>query len=90
MGPCGIAEAGRLHGPAPLQVPRSLLTTNVASASPSTSSAMIRQWLSQLYGPARGGENQVRHGVDFLLLERISRMWDLKPRIPERSGSVTK
>jgi hypothetical protein len=39
-----VAEAGRLDR-ATLSVPRSLLTTSVASASPSTSSAMISSGL---------------------------------------------
>ncbi len=41
-----IAEARSLHGAA-FSVPRSLLTTRVASASPSTSSAMISSGLPQ-------------------------------------------
>jgi hypothetical protein len=43
-GLAAIAEAGRLDG-ATLSVPRSLLTTSVARASPSMSSAMIRSGL---------------------------------------------
>jgi hypothetical protein len=38
-----VAEARRLDRRSTLSVPRSLLTTSVASASPSTSSAMIEQ-----------------------------------------------
>jgi hypothetical protein len=51
-GLAAVAEARRLDG-ATLSVPRSLLTTRVARASPSTSSAMMRSGLPS-WRPSRG------------------------------------
>ena len=50
-------------------VPRSLLTTRVASASPSTSSAMIKQRLAAL-GDLLEQREQVLHRADFLFVDQ--------------------
>ena len=48
-GLAAVAEAGGLHGDRRGTCPRILLTTSVASASPSTSSAMISSGLARLH-----------------------------------------
>ena len=63
-GLAAIAEARGLDG-ATCSVPRSLLTTSVASASPSTSSAMIRSGLPVLATFSRSGSMSFRLLIFF-------------------------
>jgi hypothetical protein len=62
-----IAEARGLDG-AHCSVPRSLLTTSVARASPSTSSAMIRSGLLLPWRSLLEHREQVLHVGDLLLV----------------------
>jgi len=71
-GLAAIAEPGAFTAQA-FRVPRSLLTTRVASASPSTSSAMISSGL-----PERANlfeqRQQVLHVADFFLVDQDVRI----------------
>ena len=63
-GLAAVAEAGSLDG-ATWSVPRSLLTTSVASASPSTSSAMISSGLPALATFSSSGSRSFRLLIFF-------------------------
>ena len=72
---------------ATLMVPRSLFTTRVARASPSTSSAMMRSGLPVLATLLEHGE-QVLEGADFLLVdEDVGVVEDALPSTPRWSRS---
>ena len=68
------------------KVPRILLTTSVASASPSTSSAMIRSGLPLCITFSSTGSRS-RTAV---ILEATSKIWASSRTASIRSGSVTK
>ena len=72
-GLAAVAEARRLHGAAVSSVPRSLLTTRVARASPSTSSAMIRNGLPGARDLLEQREH-VLHHADLLLVDQDERV----------------
>ena len=67
-------------------VPRSLLTTSVANASPSTSSAMMRSGLPIFATDSRIGSRSFMLEIFFSLI----RMSGLSMLTSMRSGSVTK
>ncbi len=67
-GLAAVAEARALTA-ATLSVPRSLLTTRVASASPSTSSAMMRSGFGS-FGDLLEQREQVLHRRDLLLVDQ--------------------
>ena len=62
-------KPGALTAAAADSVPRILLTTSVASASPSTSSAISREGLAGL-GDRLENRQQVLHRGDFLLVDQ--------------------
>ena len=68
-----IAEARRLDGARRVSVPRSLLTTSVASASPSTSSAMMSSGRALLRDLLEHRE-QILHRRDLLVVDQDERI----------------
>ena len=69
-----------------LKVPRILLTTRVARASPSTSSAMIASGLPDCMTFSSSGSRSLTE----LILELTTRMYGSSSTVSMRSGSVTK
>ena len=69
-----------------LTIPRSLLTTSVARASPSISSAMITRFLETLTNPSKNG---TKSWIDEIFLSVI-KMYGLEISASMREGSVTK